>query len=1521
MAARVNVKFVALLSIVLVGAMGGVVWMAMMVLMRSGDDHANRARQLQAEGDFTAAESSWSKAVNHDPSNLDWLAGWRSSLESIEHPTYSAYQQDYANLRNILRVTAEAKGADFDAQEEHLSGLMTWSLMRPSDIGFFEMLDSETNKIQNNYDWADSNDVDRLRRHRGQYGAQLILGGIDLDQDQIQRVREDLIAAIAADPTDIDSVERLNLIRFTERNTALNERRLTEAEAVIDDMLDELSAFISRNPGSIRARAMFTQLRLLREADQLQRLDLFGRDLSEAQERVVQQYASEVRSLLDEFLEAPADQTDTRTGQVLTQLIRQAIPPADRIDATIDVWNRAASNRPLDIQVLQTRAAELQFVRRYAEAIDALQDMAAIERPPLSADGMLVAAIQSQIGGRMANAALDQWRLLPAQAPSRDRWLEDARGYRITAAENTQADAPELTLIDAKLAYADGDFNAAERLIRRYNTQTNESDTNAIKLAADIASQLGNTGEQRRLLTIATNLNSGDFEAVLGLADISARLRDYEEAERLYQRAAEAFPNEERILDRLRTIQALTGTNSSEDPVQQALVEAQQAIERGARLEAAAILERAIEANAPVSDGRLHISLASMLLRLGEFDRATAVADAGLAIEPESASLAQIRRQASIGGDADLAITAIDGLNISESQKAYRTHLVHLSTGDIEAATTTIDRALELAPDDTQILLAAFDHAIRVDDLDSARAIIAEHGERDIDGAGGLALQARLLLAEDRLEDAERTLIAATERGSQNPRTLRLLAQIQLRLGKNTSAIDTFSQALAIRPDDVELITDYLRALFSLGRTTDALRVARDSLELGRSDEQFTQMWLALEGAAGNKRLAYEERQRIAEARPEFRENVAAMIDLAIDLSEFDAARAAIDTARAEDDSLELVALDAKWYANRNQLARGVEQFTGYLVSDEPDAISVRSYLTFGSFLIERGMPDRALTTLRQGRTLQDPSNPVIDTVLGREFLRLGRYDEAIELYEALLRGPAADGPAGREALPRLIEAYTRIGTYDKADERITQLDAETRDQLVIRLLRSEVAQGLGNTAEARRIIDEAIAAFPDAPMPYVQRATMLARDRTFLEDALEDLGRAIELDPTNLTAYRLRSSMLADMGRMDDAAQDVITAIAAYPENLEVRIGGARRLIEFGRDDAAADVIDAALEREAGNLQLLVSAGDLFAEIDRARRASGYYERAWEQTKDLSIGIKYVQSLMAQPRPDVRRARQVTSDPALPSDDARVLLVRASVESEAENRPEVERLLMQAYELAKTDPTMINMWANRLIPLLEDREQALSFMNRIDRSSGLTPWAQYARARLLAIEADGIDDAYAALEPLIAGSPNPNLRLRSLKFRSVALYRDGDYVRAAEDMRRGLELVPDDADLLNNLAYTMAVHLGEASAALPFARRAAELYPNNRGYLDTLGLTLLRNGQHEEGLSTLERALPLATTDAERAPVLIHLAEARLETGNATGADNAAQEARAILSAQESPDEEQQDQLDRVLEMIRQRT
>jgi Flp pilus assembly protein TadD len=112
------------------------------------------------------------------------------------------------------------------------------------------------------------------------------------------------------------------------------------------------------------------------------------------------------------------------------------------------------------------------------------------------------------------------------------------------------------------------------------------------------------------------------------------------------------------------------------------------------------------------------------------------------------------------------------------------------------------------------------------------------------------------------------------------------------------------------------------------------------------------------------------------------------------------------------------------------------------------------------------------------------------------------------------------------------------------------------------------------------------------------------------------------------------------------------------------------------------------------------------------------------------------------------------------------------------------------------------------------------------------------------------------------------------------ALYDEAkDRDASMAEMRRAIELNPQNAAALNYLGYTfadMGVQLDEAEDLI---RRAIALDPNDGFYVDSLGWVYYQRGEYQKAVEELEHALELAGEDPT---ISEHLGDAYRQTGRA---------------------------------------
>jgi tetratricopeptide (TPR) repeat protein len=98
--------------------------------------------------------------------------------------------------------------------------------------------------------------------------------------------------------------------------------------------------------------------------------------------------------------------------------------------------------------------------------------------------------------------------------------------------------------------------------------------------------------------------------------------------------------------------------------------------------------------------------------------------------------------------------------------------------------------------------------------------------------------------------------------------------------------------------------------------------------------------------------------------------------------------------------------------------------------------------------------------------------------------------------------------------------------------------------------------------------------------------------------------------------------------------------------------------------------------------------------------------------------------------------------------------------------------------------------------------------------------------------------------------------------FRGICYERSDQWAKAEADMKKALELYPDQPLVLNYLGYSWVdkgMHLDEG---MDMIRRAVEQRPDDGYIVDSLGWAYFRTGNYDEAVKNLERAVLLKPDD-----------------------------------------------------------
>ena len=529
-----------------------------------------------------------------------------------------------------------------------------------------------------------------------------------------------------------------------------------------------------------------------------------------------------------------------------------------------------------------------------------------------------------------------------------------------------------------------------------------------------------------------------------------------------------------------------------------------------------------------------------------------------------------------------------------------------------------LDRALELAPDDPTVCLAAAEAALRRGRTDEARRFADKLRGKDRDD-----LRARLVLGlidlnEDRPEEAmgawRKGLVSS--RGSDAMLTWNLAYSL-LQLKRLDEARPLVAQYQRLINDGASPMLNLLLAIEDqkMGRSFNAAARLEGIRE--RIDRRWRPMLEATLGqcyaevgdqvrAAAAYRRVLQENPRANSARLALAENLtkarpreaANLMEEGLKLSPDDPAMwVALASARlSEQEKLPPVA--RSWEAFDRAMARAVE-----LAPRHPSITAIRS--------LRQSLDGKTAdaTALLEGAIRREPGKLKLWETLSETLLKAGRPAEALEVLE-----------------------------------RASSPDA-VGDQIGIRLARARVLAGLGRAREARELLSRDVDKL--VPDQRVMVWDALGRELTARGDLPEARDAYVEWARRMPEDARPRLALLEQSltgGEADARAASEALRGLGVRDDVVGRLSGARDLIRAGGDgtrgkeggDAgfreAEQILDAVRVQSSQVAALDILQGELFERRDRRADAIAAYRRAWG--KGVEGVLPRLVDLMARNRP-----------------------------------------------------------------------------------------------------------------------------------------------------------------------------------------------------------------------------------------------------------------------------------------------
>lgn len=449
-----------------------------------------------------------------------------------------------------------------------------------------------------------------------------------------------------------------------------------------------------------------------------------------------------------------------------------------------------------------------------------------------------------------------------------------------------------------------------------------------------------------------------------------------------------------------------------------------------------------------------------------------------------------------------------------------------------------------------------------------------------------------------------------------------------------------------------------------------------------------------------------------------------------------------------------------------------------------------------------------------------DPRNNELLELAFYAVLADGDIDEAVKLGERLVQADRA-----RNVNARLVLGVRALKQkqYQQARTQLLQAARPPVSDLIATLLAGWAAQGANDTKGAVELIDrlsgpEWYAIFKDLHAGLILD---LAGNR---KEAGKRFERAYKLDPSALRVVQAYASWLSRNGQRDDAIKVMQTFDAAMPRHPLV----IEALDRLQKGEALPRLVDSA---SAGGAEALYGLGAALArreeELSLANRGLAYLQLALYLEPGHPLALLSIADLyeaMKKPELAINAYSRVPADSVLRRNaDIQMALNLDSLERTDEAREQLEKLIA-------SHP--------------DDLEAVLALGNILrDRK-------HYPECA----------DTYSKAIALIPQPTKPTWTV--FYFRGICYERSKQWEKAEADLKKALELYPEQPHVLNYLGYSWIDQGINLDDGMRLIKRAVDQRPDDGYIVDSLGWAYYRIGNYEEAIKNLERAVELKPMD-----------------------------------------------------------
>ncbi len=537
------------------------------------------------------------------------------------------------------------------------------------------------------------------------------------------------------------------------------------------------------------------------------------------------------------------------------------------------------------------------------------------------------------------------------------------------------------------------------------------------------------------------------------------------------------------------------------------------------------------------------------------------------------------------------------------------------------------------------------------------------------------------------------------------------------------------------------------------------------------------------------------------------------------------------------------------------------EQVLKLAFANNPKQYSFLTLLAMHYFGLQRH--DEMISVLNQIKSHAKDFDQAYLTV-GDFYLRMSDGDSAIREYK---EGISKDVNRKVMYQKRVIEVLMRQGKRTEAAEINSQILKENAKDNDARGLAATFLLDKGDVAKALAELQAVVTSAPEnAVTRYNLGRAHAARGE--YEQAKQQYQKAIELDPRHIPARRKLAELQVASKEFDAALKTAEAILAIDTGNMNARLIQSAALIGQKKFAASRVLLDSLLKVNPGTPDVLYQLGVVNLAEKRYKEAEEAFRRTYQVNPANLRGLMgIVETIWAQNK----------------TEEAIKLLQGES--DKAPGRLDLLEVLADTAALAGRYDFAVQTY-NRILA-------------QMDKSA--KPGAIYMKIGETYRRKGDANSAIQALQKARESLPENIMVLYTL-----GLVLDGASRKpeAKQFYEATLKLQPDNAIVLNNLAFLLAETGGDLNDALTKAQRAKQFMPDVAEISDTLGWIYLKKGLADNAIDVFKN---LVAKEPNHATYRYHLGMAYSQKGDKTKAIEQLKEALKFNPSKDEKDKIQQ--------------